>query len=196
MISAETTARLLRDLLAEGKHASLTIISESMEPLLLVGDQVRIEAVAIGALQQGDIITIESSKALYTHRFCTALSADDARYLITRGDQPLAYDPPWPESALIGRIVACKRNDKWLDLRSGSGKRLNRHLAQIAAFEEIIYGGANPHLGSLQTDEQRLLGRWLRQTPVRHFILRAIRSSFLRWSRMLVRIAYAAAGSI
>lgn len=180
--------RLVRQLLAERGQATLMVESDSMEPILSVGQQIQIESVSADQLQCGDMITVVASDALYTHRYFCTLSHKGKRFLVTRGDQPLAYDPTWTESQLLGRVVACEKRSGWLSLRRGGGRWLNTHLTHIARFENWLYDDSPLDPERFAMFETRLLGRWWRQDRWRHMILRAMRGFWLRWSRLWVFI--------
>lgn len=135
---------LLRDSLAKGLRPRLVIVSGSMRPLLAVGDQVELEACAAAQLRPGDIAVLRAGGLLFTHRYRGELWRDGRRYLITRGDRPLAYDAPWPEEDLMGRAARRLRRGRALDLRSGPGDQLNRLLARAASWEERLFGGPGP----------------------------------------------------
>ncbi|MGB1252065.1 MAG: hypothetical protein ACPG8W_15715 [Candidatus Promineifilaceae bacterium] len=184
-----TTAQLVRQLLAANGKALLTVESDSMEPLLLVNERIQIETITVAQLELGDIVTVVASDALYTHRYFGCLTKHDARFLVTRGDQPLAYDPAWSEKQLLGRVTLCKKRETALDLRQGVGRRLNQHLTAIAGFENWLYDGRSPTLKRLEQFETRLLGRNWRDNAIQHLLLRAIRGFLLRWSRVMVFLA-------
>lgn len=189
MSDASTTAQLVRQLLNSKGRATLTIESDSMAPLFVPMDCIQIEAVSVDQLRQGDIVTVVAKDALYTHRYFQTLVHHNRRYLLTRGDQPLAYDPAWLESQLLGRVVKCEKQSASLILSSGIGRRLNRHLTTIARFENWLYGQGTPNMAQLANFETRLLGRWWRQDRVRLTLLRAMRGFWLRWSRLWVYLA-------
>ena len=186
MSDASTIAHLVRLLLVEQGQATLTVESSSMEPLLAVETRIRIEAAPLDQLCWGDIVTVAAPDALYTHRYVQTLTHNGQRFLVTRGDQPLAYDPAWRASQLLGRVIACEQPSGWLSLQHGAGRWLNRHLAAIARFENWLYSSGVPTFDSLAAFETRLLGRWWRQDRIRLWLLRIMRGCWLRWSRVAV----------
>lgn len=174
-IDTALLADLLRDGLEDGEQPRLTIISDSMTPLLKVGDQVILAAASAENLTAGEIIVVAESHNMLTHRFWQTLDHAGNRYLITRGDRPTAYDAPHIASALLGRVIARVRNGQVLALDSGKGRKLNQTLGKLAAFENRHFANADHHpltWETLSNIDSRLLGqqwnsagrRMLRQT--------------------------------
>ncbi|HFC12930.1 MAG TPA: hypothetical protein ENJ56_08825 [Anaerolineae bacterium] len=154
-------ADILREGLENGEHPRLTIVSDSMTPLLKVGDQVVLEAVTADTLTSGEIVVMAEPHDMLTHRYWQHIEHDGTTYLITRGDRPTAYDPPHKPSALLGRVIARVRNGKTLPLNSGKGGTLNQTLAKIAAFENRHFANGEypPTWDTLSNAEGRLLGQ-------------------------------------
>ena len=92
----------IRQLLAGGATIPIFVESESMSPFLHAGDKLLLQAATVDELHIGDIITLEQSDHLLTHRFYGM----KAGLLQTRGDRNLAMDPSQPPSRLLGKIVA------------------------------------------------------------------------------------------
>ena len=128
-------AAIVRESLQNGRQPGLTVTSNSMAPLIRAGDQITLQQVVPSQLQPGDIITFEMNDYLLTHRFWEWRSIEENKSIISRGDRPLAFDPPAPEQSLIGQVISRKRKDEVLYLNSGWGKRLNQHLAWLARQE-------------------------------------------------------------
>lgn len=133
-IDAGVLADLLRDSLAAGRQPTLIVSSNSMAPLLQQGDQVVLCPVSPNALSPGDLVTMTAVPDLLTHRYW-GVTADGANLVLTRGDRPLSFDTPRPQSDLVGRIGLRRRNGVDLILDEGLGGWLNRHLAWLAAVE-------------------------------------------------------------
>lgn len=119
----------------QGHHPGLTLDSDSMAPLLRCGDQIFLEPVAYTQLRPGDVITVLKQSQFLTHRYWGTIRKGNSVFLITRGDRPLIFDPLWPASSLVGRVVACHRRGRRLNLKEGPGARLNRRLAGLAMAE-------------------------------------------------------------
>lgn len=113
----------LRQLLAGGATIPIFVESESMSPFMHTGDKLLLQAATVDDLRVGDIITLEQSDHLLTHRFYGVKDG----LLQTRGDRNLAMDPLQPPFRLLGKIIV-------------SGKRpltdwRSRHIAWLARTE-------------------------------------------------------------
>jgi len=123
---------LVRDELACGQVFSWEIIGASMSPLIRIGDQVQARIVGLDALRPGDIVVMVSPGGVWlTHRFIRWLRDGDGACLLTKGDRSLTLDPPWPPTALIGRVEVIVRDGRWLSLNQG----LHRLLATLVLWE-------------------------------------------------------------
>lgn len=187
-ISPTIIANLLRKSLAQGQTPSLTIISNSMKPLLQLGDKIFIETVELDTLQLGDIVLIETSGELMTHRFWGVVQQNGQNFIITRGDRPLNFDMLWESTKLIGRIVARQRDSRLLSFQESAGKRLNQSLAALAQWEIKLF---QPPLGSnspIQLSQFTPLwcSYWLGNH--RHPLMeRMIRRLFYSWATILAK---------
>lgn len=152
-------AQLLQASMQAGQFPLLTVTSNSMAPLLQTGDQVQLEPVTWKQLQPGDIITVVTAQDLLTHRLW---KLHPGNQLQTRGDRVLAYDPLWQADQLLGRVISRQRGPKTINLRTGNGRRLNQHLAQIAALtnRHLIPPQSPPHKAHRLS--HRLLHAWAR----------------------------------
>jgi signal peptidase I len=135
-------ARLLRDALVQGKRPYLTVTSDSMAPLICHGDQVQLAPASLEKLRSGDIVVVCGARALVTHRYWGCRSNNNQKRLITRGDRPWHFDPPYPAEDLVAQVVGRRRDTYWLSFTHGPGRWLNRHLAQLAALEIRLNGQA------------------------------------------------------
>lgn len=185
-IDPSTIAQLLRDSMAKGKQPKLTIISASMEPLLRVDDHVQIVPANSESLRKGDIVVLRAPNAIYTHRYCGTVQHEGKTYLVTRGDRPMSYDPPWSPDDLIGRVVARVRNGRSLTLSHGKAGLLLSLLAVLVSLEEKIFTSRNHPITwqTLSQPETRLIGKQWR-VGWRKPLFYALRGKFLIWYRLL-----------
>ncbi len=128
-------AELLQESAANGRTPFLTLVSNSMAPLLRAGDQVGLELIAPAGLQPGDLVVLRTEADMVTHRFWGRTPAG----LITRGDRPLTFDAPWAEEDMVGRVICRRRGNRELSLQQGSGRALNRHLFWLARQETKLF---------------------------------------------------------
>lgn len=141
---------LLRMALAEGRQPWLTISSHSMHPLLRPGDAVQVGAVSAESLPPGAIIVIDTGVHLLTHRYLGTVHYRGAPYLVTRGDRPWALDAPWPPDAVVGRIIARRRDGRRVDLTRGGGARLDRAVQRLLTLELALLA---PHAQRLAWED-------------------------------------------
>lgn len=128
-------ATLLRASLRLGKPTTLVIASSSMAPLLRAGDEVTLLPARPAELKAGDIVTVETGSHLLTHRYWGRIPSESGHRLLTKGDRPWRGDEPWPETRLVGLVVARRRRSRTLSLQTGRGKAANSHLAWLALVE-------------------------------------------------------------
>lgn len=126
---------ILRESLAKGFQARLTVTSNSMAPLIQAGDEIILEAVQPEQLNLGDIVTIATRQDMLTHRVWALDLSQPEQAILTRGDRPLTFDPPWPSAAVVGRVCGRARQQHVLFWREGAGYWLNQHLAGLARRE-------------------------------------------------------------
>ena len=106
---------LLRALLQERKTLPITIISESMVPLLPVGCRCTIAPVSYTEIKSFDLIVFFSEDKLVCHavwakQFLPA--ANGERTLLTRGFNNAGFDYPVRESEIVAR-VSSHQMSKW-----------------------------------------------------------------------------------
>ncbi len=84
----------------------------SMYPTLRAGDRVIVEHVGAEALEIGDFVVMDNGRELITHRLLGRTSKGDKAFFVTKGDAHRSLDPPWPESALVGRAKEVYRDGR------------------------------------------------------------------------------------
>ena len=91
-----------RELVAKGDYW-FRVVSDSMAPTLLPGDQVLVQPLAQPAVPGQVVVFVHESK-LVVHR-CIG----EDRF---RGDAKIVPDPPIPAGDVIGLAAACRRGDR------------------------------------------------------------------------------------
>jgi signal peptidase I len=91
-----------RELIAQGDYW-FRVISDSMAPTLLVGDEVLVRPLDFPS-GPGEVIVFLQDGKLVVHR-CIG----DCRF---RGDAKIIPDPPIPAGAIVGQAVAFRRNGR------------------------------------------------------------------------------------
>lgn len=179
-------AELLREALAEGKLPFLTVISNSMSPLIRRGDQIRLAPVTADQLQPGDIIVYKGPANLITHRYWGFLSEKGQTRLVTRGDRPQHFDKPIPSACLVGQVIGRRRKQHFLDLAGGTGKWLNNHLANLARVEIRLFAGSPGLSATTQAQLPKAGGRMSNSTN--NLLVRLIRRFLYSWAIILTLI--------
>ena len=148
----------------------LTVISQSMWPLLQLGEVVVIDTVDSAAA--GDIVVVRRDAELITHR----LISTAGEQWLTRGDNAVFVDAPVAQTACVGRVVAIEGHGRPIDLIAPRRVRLSRRLAQLGRVQWRIQRGLH-----LTPGASPLSGRlaWLIGLPLRvlsHLIARQVRA--------------------
>lgn len=85
-----------------GQPVPVRVVSGSMAPFLRPGDTVWVRSAQLQELRPGEIVVVEERPGqLLTHRLVQV----NAERFLTRGDRFMVLDPPWPHSALVGRVA-------------------------------------------------------------------------------------------
>ncbi len=158
---------LAQGALPPGGTLRLTVISDSMAPLLLPGDAVLVVQADEADLRRGDLIVVRRGGEPVTHR---VVGRARGRWL-TKGDNLRTLDPPFEGSELIGRVAAIERQSARTDLETVRWRRVNRFLGWLSWWEARVYrvarriaGGSARGAGILKVLVVRpaaALRRWL-----------------------------------
>ena len=132
-----TISSLLKEQLNNGKQVHFTVTGKSMKPLIRVGDEVIVERVNPDKLQPGEIILFERGNVFCTHRFIKRIH--DKTKFVTKGDNFFRFDPPLPENDILGKVVAIKRNDEFINLTQSKYRRFNFVFAKTFLIQWFIF---------------------------------------------------------
>lgn len=160
---------LLKDSMKKGAMPFLTVTSNSMSPLLRLGDEIGLRSVEVSEIRAGDVLVLQEQEVLTTHRFWRTFQQNGQTMLVTRGDRTLHFDPPWSAHQVVGRAVVRRRGQRLLWLDQGHGRHLNAWLARLARWE------------------MRLLSRWGPASDGRLRPSRLLRRIVHGWSWILAR---------
>lgn len=175
-------AELLREALREGKSPYLTVVSNSMSPLIRRSDQIKLAPITTEQLRPGDIIVYEGPANLITHRFWGFVTDRDQTQIVTRGDRPQHFDKPFAPTHLVGQVIGRRRKQQFLDLAQGIGKRLNNHLASVARLEIRLFA-SSPAVTDNMRIELPESGRF--STTNNNLLVRIIRRILYSWAIIL-----------
>lgn len=118
-----------------GDQIRLRVISDSMAPLLKVGDTVIVAPNSPAALRRGDVIVIWRNEEFITHRLVTR--RDDLWY--TKGDRFRHFDPPVKTAAILGKVIAVQRGDILLIFRKPRWIVTNRIDGLLNWWEALFF---------------------------------------------------------
>ena len=96
-----------------GDKIRLRVISDSMAPLLKVGDTVIVFPNSPAVLRRGDVIVVWRNEEFITHRLVTR--RHDLWF--TKGDRFRHMDPPIKKEAVLGKVIAVQSGDVFLNFR-------------------------------------------------------------------------------
>lgn len=179
-------ADLLREAMNQGKHPFLTVVSNSMSPLIRRGDQIQLAPATAEQLQPGDIIVYFGPANLITHRYWGFLLDQGQTQLITRGDRPQHFDKPFSPTSLVGQVIGRRRKRRFLNLAKGFGRWLNSHLARLARLEIRLFAASPAQSPAVQAHLPTSGGRFSRSTN--GFLILLIRRLLYSWAIILTML--------
>lgn len=129
-------AAMLIESLQKGESPALTVISNSMSPLLERNDQVMLVSADLETLKKGDIITVKSEEGFLTHRVVSRSN----REIRTKGDRNSTLDPPYHPDQIIGRVqkIKSKRFNKIINLDVGWDKIIGKLIYRLSILEFFL----------------------------------------------------------
>ena len=135
-ISHDLIVSFLREALHKGEKPALTVVSNSMSPLLEVNDQVILSSVNFETLKKGDIITVTQREALTTHRVVW----QDVQFVVTKGDRNLVLDEPTPYNQIIGKVSQIRSNrlSGTLNLEASQNQLKLKSIYRLSQFDFAV----------------------------------------------------------
>lgn len=132
----QTVVSLLEKALNQGQNPTLTVISNSMAPLLERGDLVTLSKLNFETLKKGDIITLTQREALTTHRVVTVTNEEIA----TKGDCNFLLDEPITFSQVIGKvsIITSHQNNITINLDARKHQTKLNWIYYLARTQQIL----------------------------------------------------------
>jgi len=106
----------------------LTVISDSMWPVLRSGDVVCVQPIELGVIRVGEIVVMRRGGDLITHR----LIDSDGKHWVTRGDDAVFADAPMTWATCLGRVIAIENATGSIDLAQPHWAQLNRWMARLS----------------------------------------------------------------
>jgi signal peptidase I len=149
---------LVLEALRQTGSVSIRAMGTSMLPGIWPGDVLRIERAAAARIAKGEVVLFERGERLFVHRVREIQTGSGSIVFTTRGDSLPHIDPPFEESALLGRVTQVTRAGRdvppsqstgWLDgLVSGLFRRpaLHHSLQRLHAWRrrasEVLHASA------------------------------------------------------
>lgn len=150
--SPERYARLARELARGAGELRVTVISDSMRPLLRRGDILLVQAIDPARLRRGDIVVAQVAAAGQIDWITHRLVGVDAQGWHLRGDALAGSDAPVPAAQIVGRVVAVERDARRLSLSSRRAQIANRlagwagavHWQSVRVGHRILQRSSGP----------------------------------------------------
>jgi signal peptidase I len=146
----QVVAEILEADLSLGDVIQLKVVSNSMKPLMAVGDQIIAEITHPDRIKRGDVVVIRRNTDYLTHR---AIHKNRGNW-ITKGDNNILPDILIPTDKLIGRVITIASEAQTIDLHTRKWAYLNPILARLCALEAKAFR-LHPYC--------RLPFRWMRK---------------------------------
>jgi signal peptidase I len=147
----------------------LTVISESMRPLLQPGDVAVVRTVDPKGLQPGDVIVVQRGEEWITHR----LVAVDRQGWHTHGDNTRSLDATARADQIVGRVIAIERDGQMIDLQQPYWRAIDRQINRVQRAQLSVLVLARSIGGTLPSRIARGLAAvmsWPFQVVVRRLI--------------------------
>ncbi len=148
----------------------LTVISDSMRPLLQAGDVAVVQPGDPKALRPGDVIVVQRSGEWITHRLVVV----DKLGWHTQGDNTRYLDAAVSADQIVGRVIAIERGSQTIDLQQPHWRAIDRQINRVQR--------AQWHMSALA---HRISGS--RSGGLRHSLAAVINWPFQAIVRMLIR---------
>src|SRR6185312_2346434 len=134
----EALASLYIDALRQGQPLWFRVVSGSMNPLLRVGDEVRIEPATADRIRAGEIAAFETTDGLVIHRIVRCMQKDTAIQLLEMSDVHL--HPNLIEAqAIVGRVILIRRDTRQINLQHPIAQMWGIATAQLRYMFYCLY---------------------------------------------------------
>jgi len=127
----DIVATLIDKHLSSGHPARFWVTSNSMHPLLLIGDAVVVETVLHSNIRTGDVLVLQRDLDYLTHRFI----GKSGKKWFTKGDNNVLPDPPFSLKEIIGKVIYIQRSERIIDLQTRKWLVINSLVAKLSFLE-------------------------------------------------------------
>jgi hypothetical protein len=118
-----------------GQRHFFPIVGNSMFPLLQEGDQVLVVHGSADA-RRGDIIVFRQGETTIAHRMLYSRKSVAGLVFIAKGDNVPQADPPVSVSAIVGRVVALRRGNRFTSLDTPVWRMSGKMIAGVTMVSE------------------------------------------------------------
>jgi signal peptidase I len=132
IINSDVAILLIKEGLAKGLGSEFQIISNSMHPVLKIGDKIKIKKASLKDLICGDIVIYKLNGRLIAHRF---LYLKDEKSFICRGDNISIIDQPVANDSLIGKVTSIANKNYRINLETKIWRITSRSLGKAFSLE-------------------------------------------------------------
>ncbi len=144
---------LLKEGISQGRHPEFQVVSNSMYPVLKIGDKISVKETPLNKLSCGDIVVYKLNQRLIAHRF---LYLNDSDSFVTQGDNTSAIDQPIDKENLLGKITLIEKKDIQINLENKLWRYTN-FLVGRAFMKKAQTLNKNTFIRLLTFFESRLL---------------------------------------
>jgi len=144
---------LLGEQLSGGETFRLRVARESMRPFLRPGDWVVAGEVAEDSLRIGELVLFARGSDIVVHRYVGRVRREGRVLFLTKGDGRFFFDPAWPASMLVGRVLEVHKGGRIIRLRVRSWRVFNYLLGVFSILEGLFFRAARPLRGKGACDE-------------------------------------------
>ena len=128
--AAEALASLYIDALRQGQPLWFRVASDSMNPILRVGDEVRIEPTTADKIRCGEIAAFVTVDGLVIHRIVQRIQTDTGVRLLEMSDVHLHAG--WIEAkTIVGRVILARRDTYQINLQYPIAQMCGAVTAQL-----------------------------------------------------------------
>ena len=117
--------------LSIGDQIQFRVVSNSMAPIIEIGNSVVVNVAEVDTIKCGDIIVIKREDDFLTHR---AIHSNEDGWL-TKGDNSVLFDPLTKAEQIIGSINAIYKGNQPINIQTSRWVRINLAIAKMSGIE-------------------------------------------------------------
>lgn len=119
-----------------GRHADLPVEGESMSPSIPDGSRIHVLLRPPTPPRMGDVLVFRQADSLVVHRYLSRVRRDGRKWLRTRGDGKILFDPFVEPERVLGKVLSFTHEGKRWELDG----RLARAYALKIALHDLFWG--------------------------------------------------------